>query len=399
MARFARMYASAGSAVLVWSMGVTQHVSGVDNVRAIVNLGLARGNVGRPGAGLMPIRGHAGVQGGAEMGCYATSFPGGGPVNEASAADLSAQWGFAVPSTPGLTAADMVDAARHGDLDVLWSSGGNFLDVLPAPDVTRAALARTPLRVHQDILVTHQMFVEPGETVVLLPAATRYEQAGGGTSTTTERRVAFSPEVTGPRIGEARSEWQIFADVARRVRPELASRFGCENAAAIRAEIARVVPSYAGIETLAETGDAIQVGGARLCEGGWFPTPTGKAHFTVVAPHAVDVPDGRFVLSTRRGKQFNSMVWSELDPLTGAGRDALFVADSDAAALGVAEGDPVLVRSAHGELHARVHLAPIRPGNVQAFFPEANPLLSPTVREPVSGVPDYNAVVEVVPVR
>jgi len=77
MARFARMYASARSAVLVWSMGVTQHVSGVDNVRAIVNLGLARGNVGRPGAGLMPIRGHSGVQGGAEMGCYATTFPGG----------------------------------------------------------------------------------------------------------------------------------------------------------------------------------------------------------------------------------------------------------------------------------------------------------------------------------
>src|SRR4029077_8952191 len=155
---------------------------------------------------------------------------------------------------------------------VLWSSGGNFLDVLPAPDITRAALAATPLRVHQDILVTHQMLVEPGETVVLLPAATRYEQLGGGTSTTTERRVAFSPEIPGPRVGEARSEWQIFADIARRVRPELAQQFGCESGDAIRAEIARVVPSYAGIEYLRTTGDAIQVGGARLCEGGRFPT-------------------------------------------------------------------------------------------------------------------------------
>ena len=183
------------------------------------------------------------------------------------------------------------------------------------------------------------------------------------------------------------------------MRPDLESRFGCESAGAIRAEIARVVPSYAGIETLAQTGDAIQVGGERLCEGGRFPTPDGKAHFAAVAPHRVDVPDGRFVLSTRRGKQFNTMVWAERDPLTGAARDALFVAGSDAAALGVSEGDPVLVRSAHGELRARVHVAAIRPGNVQAFFPEANPLLSPTVREPLSGVPDYNAVVEVVPVR
>jgi molybdopterin-dependent oxidoreductase alpha subunit len=399
MSRFAHMYAAAKSAVLVWSMGITQHEHGVENVQAIVNLGLARGNVGRPGAGLMPIRGHSGVQGGAEMGCYATAFPGGVAIDDESAGALSRQWGFPVPAEPGLTAAEMVEAARAGALDVLWSSGGNFLDVLPAPDVTRRALARTPLRVHQDILVTQQMFVEPGDTVVLLPAATRYEQVGGGTSTTTERRVAFSPEIPGPRVGEARSEWEIFADVARRVRPEFAERFGCETADAIRAEIARVVPAYAGIEHLRETGDAIQVGGERLCEGGHFPTPDGRAQFTAVAPAPNLVPDGRFVLSTRRGKQFNSMVWQERDPLTGAGRDALFLSDADADTLGVADGDAVLVRSDYGEMRARVHLAAIRPGNVQAFFPEANLLLSPGRHEPLSRVPDYNAVVEVVPVR
>ena len=398
MARFARMYAAAGSAVLVWSMGVTQHVSGVDNVRAIVNLGLARGNVGRPGAGLMPIRGHSGVQGGAEMGCYATTFPGGEPITADTAAALGAQWGFAVPATPGLTAAAMVDAARLGDLDVLWSSGGNFLDVLPAPDVTRTALERAGLRIHQDIVVSHQMLVEPGEVVVLLPAATRYEQEGGGTSTTTERRVAFSPEIPGPRVGEARSEWRIFADIARRVRPDQAELFGCETAEAIRAEIARVVPAYAGIERLHETGDAIQIGGERLCEGGLFPTADGRARFAVVTPEAHDVPEGRFVLSTRRGKQFNSMVWKDVDPLTGAARDALFVAPADATALGVRDGAEVLVRSQYGEMRAHVHLAPIRPGNVQAFFPEANPLFAPARRDPISGVPDYNAVVEVVAV-
>ena len=398
MARFARLYADAGAAVLVWSMGVTQHVNGVDNVRAIVNLGLARGNVGRPGAGLMPIRGHSGVQGGAEMGCYATAFPGGVPVTDDNAAALEAQWGFEVPATAGLNAAEMVEAAHRGALDVLWASGGNFLDVLPAPDLTRAALARTPLRVHQDICLSHQMLVEPGEVVVLLPAATRYEQEGGGTSTTTERRVAFSPEVPGPRVGEARSEWRIFGDVARRVRPDDAEKFGCEHAIAIREEIASVVPAYAGIEHLHETGDAIQIGGVRLCAGGAFPTADGRARFAAVQPVTRTVGDGRFVLSTRRGKQFNSMVWSDVDPLTGAPRDALFLADADAETLGVADGDQVIVRSAYGEIKARVHLAPIRAGNVQAFFPEANPLLAPGRRDPISGVPDYNAVVEVIPV-
>jgi predicted molibdopterin-dependent oxidoreductase YjgC len=228
--------------------------------------------------------------------------------------------------------------------------------------------------------------------------ATRYEQEGGGTSTTTERRVAFSPEIPGPRVGEARSEWRIFGDVARRVRPDAAGHFGCESGDAIRAEIARVVPSYAGIERLGATGDAIQIGGERLCEGGEFPTPDGRASFSVVRVEGRDVPDGKFVLSTRRGKQFNSMVWNDIDPLTGAARDALFVAADDAVALGVRDGAPVLVRSAYGEMRARVHVAPIRPGNVQAFFPEANPLLSPARRDPISGVPDYNAVVEVLPV-
>jgi len=368
-------------------------------VRAIVNLGLARGNVGRPGAGLMPIRGHSGVQGGAEMGCYATVFPGGVPITPGAAADLSEAWGFPVPSTRGRIAAEMVDAAHRGDLDVLWSSGGNFLDVLPAPDATRHALARTPTRVHQDIMLTHQMLVDPGDVVVLLPVVTRYEQEGGGTSTTTERRVAFSPEIPGPRVGEARSEWRVFADVARRVHPERAEVFGCTSGDEIRHEIARAVPAYAGIEQLRVIGDSIQIGGERLCAGGEFPTADGRAAFGVVAPAAREVPDGRFMLSTRRGKQFNSMVWNDVDPLTGAARDALFLAEADAAALGVRNGDPVLVRSAFGEMRARVHVAPMRPGNVQAFFPEANPLLSPAARDRRSGVFDDNAVVEVVPAR
>jgi molybdopterin-dependent oxidoreductase alpha subunit len=396
IARFAQQYAAARAAVIVWSMGVTQHEFGSDNVRAIVNLGLARGNVGRPGAGLMPIRGHSGVQGGAEMGAYATVFPGGLPITPEHAQALEAQWGFEVPATRGLDAAAMVDAARRGELDVMWSSGGNFLDVLPAPEATRAALERVPLRVHQDIVLTHQMLVD-GETVMLLPAATRYEQPGGGTSTTTERRVAFSPEVPGPRVGEARAEWQVFADIARRVRPDV--DFGCEDADAIRAEIARVIPAYAGIEMLQTTGDSFQIGGDRLCEGGVFPTDDGRARFSVVSPHVRVVPDGQFVLSSRRGKQFNSMVWAETDPLTGAQRDALFVSAADAEALGVRAGDPVLVRSPHGEMRAHVHLAQIRPGNVQAFFPEANSVLSPKRRDAASGVFDDNAVVEVVPVR
>jgi molybdopterin-dependent oxidoreductase alpha subunit len=394
---FARMYAAARSAVLVWSMGITQHVCGVDNVRGIIDLALARGNIGRTGAGLMPIRGHSGVQGGAEMGAYATAFPGGVAVDAASAAALSEEYGFPVSGERGRSAAEMVEAAGAGALDVLWSSGGNFLDTLPDPAAVRSALERVPLRVHVDIVMSSQMLLE-GEEVLLLPAMTRYEQPGGGTETTTERRVAFSPEIAGPRIGEARAEWRIYLDLARAVAPDGAAQLGCEDAQAIREEIADVIPAYDGIQGLARTGDAFQVGGERLCDGWVFPTPDGKAHFRPVAPREAEVPDGRFVLSTRRGKQFNSMVWKHKDPLTGAGRDALLMAAEDAARLGLLDGAAIVVRSPSGEVRASVKVSPIRPGNVQMFFPEANPLLESGRRDPVALVPDYNAVVEIVPI-
>lgn len=226
-----------------------------------------------------------------------------------------------------------------------------------------------------------------------------------GTETTTERRIAFSPEIPGPRIGEARSEWEIFVDLARRVDPEWAHVASFASGHAIREEISRVVPSYEGVEQLRDTGDAVQWGGPRLCEGPAgpeFPTADGKARFTVVRPPplpspVVGEPNGRFRLATRRGKQFNTMLHSRTDPLTGAKRDSVFMAVEDAARLGVDAGAPVLLRSEHGELRARVHPAPIRPGNVQVHFPEANVLIASGRRDPDSDVPDYNAFVEVVP--
>jgi predicted molibdopterin-dependent oxidoreductase YjgC len=293
----------------------------------------------------------------------------------------------------------MIEAAERGEMSVLYASGGNFLETLPDPTLVRRALGRVPLRVFQDIVVTPQMLLEPKETVVLLPAATRYEQKGGGTETTTERRIVFSPEIEGPRIGEARTEWEIYVDLASRVAPDRASLLRFSDATEIRREIAQVVPFYAGIENLAKTGDQVQWGGERLCDGWTFPTDDGKAHFTPIVPREVELPEGRFLLSTRRGKQFNSMVFKEDDPLTGARRDALFISGDDAAELGVRQGDAVRVRSETGEVRARVHIAPIRARNVQMFFPEANPLIAAGRRDPVALVPDYNATVTITPVR
>src|SRR5690606_17364739 len=140
------------------------------------------------------------------------------------------------------------------ELDVLHLVGGNFLRTLPDPDYVAEALERVPLRIHQDIILTDQMFLDPAEEVLLLPAKTRYEQDDGGSETSTERRVMFTPEI--PRqVGEARAEWKILRDIALAARPELRSAFGCETGQAVREEIARVIPFYDGVQHLRKTGD------------------------------------------------------------------------------------------------------------------------------------------------
>lgn len=397
MLAFARELAEAQKAVLVWSMGITQHACGEDNVRAIVNLGLSQGFVGRPGCGLMPIRGHSGVQGGAEMGCYATALPGGVSLTPETAADWSGRWGFAVPAAPGRTAPEMLDAAATGDLDVLLSAGGNWMEVLPDPHWVEAALEQVGLRVHLDLVLTPQMLVGGGD-VLVLPAASRYEIPGGCTSTSTERRIIFSPEIPGSRVPQARGEWEVFGEIAARVRPELRERVRFSSTQAVRDEIGRLVPLYAGIETLREKGDQVQYGGRRLCEGGQFPLPDGRARFVAAAPPVPVRPtegEARVRVTTRRGKQFNSMVHEDGDAITGARREDVLLSAEDVARFGLRDGDRILLRNGQGELAGRVRVAELRAGNAQVHWPEGNVLLDRKERSPEAGVPDYNAWVTV----
>lgn len=408
MYAFAQMVAAAKTAVFVWSMGITQHECGEDNVRAIINLALTKGFVGREGCGLMPIRGHSGVQGGAEMGCYSTALPGGKAVTPENAAHLSQQWGFEVPTTPGLIAPEMIDAAHRGEMDVLFTVGGNFLEVLPDPAYVREGLKRVPLRVHMDIVCSKQMFTEPSDTILLLPATTRYEIPGGVTETSTERRLIFSPYIPWQaqsdrngtsskspcRIGEARPEWEVFMEMARRVKPELADRLHFESTAAIRHEIASVVPLYAGIQHLQEAGDQFQYGGSHLCFGWQFDTEDGKAHFSPLDLPDRTIPPGYFLVTTRRGKQFNSMVQERKDQITGALREAILISQEDTDRLSLKNGDTVILRNEYGEYRGRVYVARVKPGNLQVHWPEANHLLDRSKRSAIGGVPDYNALVQ-----
>jgi molybdopterin-dependent oxidoreductase alpha subunit len=398
MARFAEIYANAKSAVFVWSMGVTQHRFGVENVESIINMALARGMLGRPQTGLMPIRGHSGVQGAAECGSVPNTLPGNDPITDPAARRrIAAAWGFDVPDHPGMMTSAMLDAAHAGALDVFYLIGGNFLETMPDPEYCRTALARVPLRVHQDLVLNTSTLVE-SEQVLVLPAATRYEQRGGGTETTTERRIRFSPEIPGRRIGEARSEWEILAAIGQRALDgERRSDLAFTDAQAVRDEMDRAMPLYAGIGSLRRAGDSVQYGGPLLCRDGVCDAmPDGRARFTVIVPEATALAPDEFMLTTRRGKQFNSMTHAESDALTGTPwRDAVFMAQTDASRLGLSEGAPVRLASALGEFRGRCRISPVKPGSLQVFWPEGNVLIGRRF-DPVSGEPDYNAVVRVV---
>jgi anaerobic selenocysteine-containing dehydrogenase len=203
--------------------------------------------------------------------------------------------------------------------------------------------------------------------------------------------VYFSPEVKGPRMEEARPEWEIYSDLAGRVRPEDKGLITFKNAAEIRAEIAAAAPDYNGIQDLNNRGDVFQWGGAWLCEDGICPTEDGKGRLISVEIPELRKAEGHFYVTTRRGKQFNSMVYSSTDPFNGANRDDVFMSSMDAKALGLSEGEAIVVYNRHGMFHGKVKYENVKEKNIALFWPEGNMLFPKGVYESFAGIPEYNA--------
>ena len=296
----------------------------------------------------MPIRGHSGVQGGAEMGCYATALPGRAAGDRRERGRAVASSGASrCPAAPGLTAPEMLDAAA---LEVLFAAGGNFLEVLPDPAAVEAALgARAAARAHGHRALDARCWSSPPTTVLLLPAATRYEVPGGVTETSTERRVILSPEVPGPRIGEARPEWEVLLDLARRVRPELAERLELSGGTPeLRARDRRgraALPRHRGAargRRLVPVRRPAPVRGLATSR----PPTAGRTS----ASSSRRRPCRRTGCSrSRRAAASSSTRWCRptRTPSPGAMREAVLVNPDDAARLGISEGDEVVLRSAH----------------------------------------------------
>ncbi|WP_332634175.1 FdhF/YdeP family oxidoreductase [Halalkalibacter flavus] len=395
------LLANSKNAVYAWALGLTMHAFASDNISQVANLALLRGHIGRKYNGLMPFRGHSSVQGSGEMGADPFVLPGGDFVED-NIARMEKIWGFNIPrwqgDVVGITLENIVLPEDHErKVKLYYMSGGNFLETMPDPNFIEKALAELEIRVHQDIILNTSTLVDAKEAVIVLPAKTRYEQDGGGTSTSTERMVYFSPEIEGNKnhIQEARSEWKIYVDFAKRVKPDSAHLVDFKTGQEIRDEIAIANPNYEGVQHLKKQGDVFQWGGAWLCEDGICPTPDGKGNLL-----PVDIPDmgkkeGQFVLTTRRGKQFNSMVYKETDPFNNAERYDVLINAEDAHGLSIAEGEGIVIHNSFGVFQGKAKYADISKGNLGVHFPEGNFLLPKGRYEKLAKIPDYNVTVKV----
>jgi molybdopterin-dependent oxidoreductase alpha subunit len=395
------LLAKSENAVYAWALGLTMHAFASDNISQVANLALLRGHLGRKYNGLMPFRGHSSVQGSGEMGADPFVLPGGDFVEE-NINRMEKIWGFEIPKwqgdVVGVTLENIVLPEDHErKIKLYYMSGGNFLETMPDPDFIEKALSELEIRVHQDIILNTSTLVDAKEAVIVLPAKTRYEQDGGGTSTSTERMVYFSPEIEGNknRIEEARSEWKIYVDLARRVKPETAHLVDFKTGQEIRNEMAVANPNYEGVQDLKKQGDVFQWGGAWLCEDGICPTPDGRGSLIPVEIPDMGKKEGNFVLTTRRGKQFNSMVYKETDPFNNAERYDVLINAKDAQELRIAQGEGVVIYNDFGVFQGKAKYADITSGNLGVHFPEGNFLLPKGRYEKLAKIPDYNVAVKV----
>ena len=245
-------------------MGLTQYRFGVENVKMVVNLALARGMIGRRKTGVMPIRGHSGVQGTAECGVDADKLPGGIDITDESVRALRGAWGHPIPAREGLRAAHLLDRAGETGLDLLYLRRRQPPRDDARPDSTRGARsASVKLRVHQDIVLNTSTLLERARRpwCCSCPRRPATSSARGGTSTSTERRIRFTPEI--PRAAHRRGQARVGDPGAHR--PALCARRSptLSPTATPREsarEMARVMPLYAGIERLEKEGDCGAVG-------------------------------------------------------------------------------------------------------------------------------------------
>jgi molybdopterin-dependent oxidoreductase alpha subunit len=380
----ADVYVESRATIVCWAMGITQHENAVDNVIAISNLLLLKGNVGRPGAGPCPVRGHSNVQGDRTMGI--TARP------RADFLDaLEAEFGFTAPRAPGLDVVESIRAMAEGRVRVFVAMGGNFLAASPDTALVAEAMGRTALNVHVATKLNRSHLVRGGE-VMIWPCLGRSErdvQATGPQFVTVEDSMSVVHASRGrgrPASPHLRSEPAIVAGLARAALPDGGGGVDWDALAAdydrIRDRIAGVLPGFGDFNRrVREPGGFILPNAAAQRE---WNTESGRAEFQVVAlPNLRLGADQLRLFTIRSHDQYNTTIYGLDDRYRGirGARRVVFMHPDDLAERGLADGDEVDVHSHAADGRDRV--APrfravaydVPRGSAAAYFPEANVLV------------------------
>ncbi|MGW0643373.1 FdhF/YdeP family oxidoreductase [Streptomyces badius] len=389
--------------IVCWAMGLTQHKHSVPTIREVVNFLLLRGNIGRPGAGVCPVRGHSNVQGDRTMGIFERPAP-------AFLDALDKEFGITSPRHHGMDVVRSIQALRDGEAKVFFAMGGNFVAATPDTTVTEAAMRRARLTVHVSTKLNRSHAVT-GTRALILPTLGRTDkdvQAGGKQFVTVEDSMGLVHASRGnltPASPHLLSEPAIVARLARAVLGA-GSRTPWEtferDYATIRDRISRVVPGFQDFNIRI----AAHPGGFSLPHAPRderrFPTATGRANFTAAPVEYPELPDGRLLLQTLRSHdQYNTTIYGLDDRYRGirGGRRIVMVNPEDAVALGLTDGaytDLVsewkdgVERRAEG---FRIVHYPTARGCAAAYYPETNVLVPLDSTADTSNTPASKSVV------
>ncbi|MFE2939744.1 FdhF/YdeP family oxidoreductase [Streptomyces sp. NPDC059255] len=388
--------------IVCWAMGLTQHKHSVPTIREVVNFLLLRGNIGRPGAGVCPVRGHSNVQGDRTMGIFERPAP-------AFLDALDREFGITSPRHHGYDVVRSIEALRDGKAKVFFAMGGNFVAATPDTNVTEAAMRRASLTVHVSTKLNRSHAVT-GARALILPTLGRTDkdiQAGVRQIVTVEDSMGMVHASRGnlpPASPHLLSEPAI---VARMARATLGPRSLTpweefeKDYATIRDRIARVIPGFEDFNTRVAHPGGFALPHAPRDERR-FPTATGKANFTAAPVEYPKLPEGRLLLQTLRSHdQYNTTIYGLDDRYRGikGGRRIVLVNPEDAAELGLADGsytDLVSEWTDGVERRApgfRVVHYPTARGCAAAYYPETNVLVPLGATADTSNTPTSKSVV------
>jgi len=374
--------------IICWAMGLTQQTHGVATIQDAVNLLLLQGMIGKPGAGVCPVRGHSNVQGDRTMGIWEK-------MPESFLAALDAEFGIRSPREHGLDAVDSIRAMRDGKASVFVGMGGNFVSATPDTETTEAALRGCALTVQVSTKLNRSHLVT-GRTALILPSLGRTDkdvQNGKKQQVTVEDSMSMVHLSRGslkPAGDQLRSEIAIVCGIAQALfgpGHSVPWREFTADYDRIRDSIARVIPGFEDFNRKVRGPDGFGLPHPPRDERR-FVTDTGKANFTVNELSWLPVPEGRLILQTMRSHdQYNTTIYGLDDRYRGVkgGRRVLFIAPDDIAALGYTDGDRVdliseweapdgTVQERRAD-NFRLVPYPTPRGNVAAYYPETNPLI------------------------